>query len=317
MSEINVVVTCTKRKTRAVSSSLRFRAVKGRKFADRAEDWIGRLTTIEAPRLPARDLYAGDQWQIAKSLPGESSTGAVQLWVSSAGYGLVSADSPIKSYSATFSAKHPDSVHLRSNAERSSCLQEWWERLSRWKGPSRGAPRTLEALATRFPSAPLLVIASNVYLSAMENDLLKAACALRTPELLTIVSGGTDESGALSDFLVPCDARFQGMLGGALMSLNVRLARKILNESDRWPILRTVLQVRYRRLLERQPAIVSYDRQSMNDDEIKDLIREWLQCEPGMKHSPLLRRLRDSGLACEQKRFRALFREIEENSRDR
>jgi hypothetical protein len=315
---VNVLVTCTKRKTRLAPKALRFGSVTGRSIEGQAKKWIQRLATNKAETISAEDLYSGDQWQIAKSLPsvGESRGLRVQLWVCSAGYGLIPATAKVRPYSATFSSTHPDFVFRRKQQNGTAMLSAWWEQLMRWEGPCPGEPRSLTDLARAFPESPLLVVASTVYLKAMRRDVELALKRLATPELLTVVSGGTEELGGVSKQLLPCDARLQQILGGARMSLNVRVAKRILAGPEPWPFCHSKLARSFRRLLAKQPAIKTYDRVTMTDREVERFIRRHLSKNSEMRHSPLLRLLRDSGCACEQKRFHALFRRVEESSRD-
>src|SRR5439155_924306 len=76
--------------------------------------------------VPALDLYGGEHWQVARSLPAHGVEGGreVKLWVSSAGYGLVPAEAPLRPYAATFSSAQADSV-LRPGAPMSD-LTVWW-----------------------------------------------------------------------------------------------------------------------------------------------------------------------------------------------
>lgn len=313
---VNVLVTCTKRKTRPVPRSLRFGAVVGRTPEARIKDWIKRLSNQQFECVSAQDLYAGDQWQIAKSLPsvGEARGLRVQLWVCSAGYGLIPANAMVKPYSATFSSTHSDFVFRKRHAKTGLALSDWWEQLTTWEGPCPGMPRTVRALANQFPDSPLLIVASTVYLKALRLDVENALSSLSSPELLTVVSGGTDELGEISEHLLPCDARLQRVLGGARMSLNVRVAKRILARTPAWPFRHSSLVRTYQRLLAQQPAIKSYERQPITDKEVKRFIKMQIRANPKMRHSPMLRLLRDKGFACEQKRFRALFQAIDGNT---
>jgi hypothetical protein len=315
---VNVLVTCTKTKTRPVPKALRFGSVTGRSVEMRAKNWIQRLATHEAEAISAEDLYAGDQWQIAKSLPsvGEARGLRVQLWVSSAGYGLIPATANLRPYSATYSSTHPDFVFRRIDNHGLAMLPVWWEQLMNWEGPCPGEPRSLADLARAFPQCPLLIVASTVYLNAMRRDVELALKRLATPELLTIVSGGTEELGIVSKQLLPCDARLQQLLGGARMSLNVRVAKRILGGREPWPFRHSKLVNSFRRLLAKQPAIKTYDRVPMTDSEVERFIRRQLTKNSMLRHSPMLRLLRDSGFACEQKRFRAMYERVQENRRD-
>ena len=49
------------------------------------------------------------------------------------------------------------------------------------------------------------------------------------------------------------------------------------------------------------------ERKRLADDEVRRFIRERHAAEPNAGHTRLLKLLRESGHACEQSRFRALF----------
>src|SRR4051794_16593732 len=95
----------------AVPAALRLRRTPGTGPGQRAMRWIERIASAGTDAVPARELYAGEHWDIARNLPAAAS-GFVHpmLWVASAGWGLIPADAMIRPYSATFSARHLDSV---------------------------------------------------------------------------------------------------------------------------------------------------------------------------------------------------------------
>ncbi len=163
-----------------------------------------------------------------------------------------------------------------------------------------------------YPKRSLLVVASENYLAAIADDLRQGVASLADPDSLSIVCAGARSIDGLDRNLVPCDARLQAATGGALRSLNTRLANKILRES-RQPPTASSLSKRYRKLLSEQPPLNMYDRQPMSDDEVKKFIRQKLAIEPSLCHTPLLRMLRDNDNACEQKRFASLYTEVLES----
>jgi len=309
---VNVVVTCTKRKRHPVARTLQLRTVPGKTVTEVVENWVDRLETTESPTVSAEDLYAGDQWHIAKSLPelGLQRGLRVRLWVCSAGYGLIPASAPVRAYSATFSLNHPDSVlsRFRENGGRPGA--EWWNCLKCWSGPRTGEPRSFGDLARRYSRDPLLVVASPIYLKAVQGDLKSAMQSLRDPELLIVVSAGVGSFGSLSPWVLPCDARLQRVLGGALMSLNVRIARRILTRFTKWPLRCCELSRVFKILVDRQPPLVIQERRPRTDSQVRQFIGRHLRRNANIRHTPLLRLLRDQGLACEQKRFHRLFDEM-------
>ena len=140
-------------------------------------------------------------------------------------------------------------------------------------------------------------------------DLLEAAYALADPGQLLLISAGASGSG-LDRYRVPSDARLQYSTGGSRMSLNVRSAKAVIEASSEhaWDgaLIRQMLAAE----LKRQPDIARFERRQLTDDEVRSYVESELQANPSTARSVLLRRLRDSGQACEQKRFGRLYGEV-------
>jgi hypothetical protein len=312
-SSLTVLVTCTKRKTRDIPTRLMVRSLPAGTIEQRSEEWINRLSDFGRDRVPAVDLYSGDHWSVARSLPEVAAANGYKadLWVCSAGYGLVKLDAPINAYSATYSATHPDSVGRKVRGlSAHEALPAWWGLLSAWTGPDRGFPRSIRDLTAGRPRTPIWVVASETYLRAIAEDLRAALRCLADPDLLAIFSAGTDVISGLTEHLVPCDARFQSVVGGARRSLNVRLARKALLDLAEGAARVSALKARFSGQLAALPKTVRSVRMPMTDNAVRTYIRRETRRNPGVQHTPLLRRLRDSGYACEQRRFAQLFAEL-------
>ena len=296
---INLIVTCTKKKTRVVPESLHLRDLNTSSCDDRIKEWIGRLDQADEERETVRDLYSGDHWSVARSLHGlQRSNFKVRTWVASAGCGLLGIDEEVQPYSATFSKNHLDSV-----VKYDVAASEWWSQLTKQRGWS------VKALAEKEPHSLILLAASTTYLRAMRQDIVDAAEVLETKDHLSIVSAGTRTLDGLDGHLLPCDARMRSSVGGALRSLNARVAKKVLEGTNGLPLyshLKTWLQED----LDRQPDLVSFGRTPMENSEIREYVITAITENPGITHSRLLRQFRDDGNACEQGRFRDLFLEV-------
>lgn len=306
VAALNLVVTCTERKKSVPPAALQVRNLGSR---SRLATWISRLENEQVAPVRAFDLYAGDHWSVVRGLPKVACSRSIRIniWVCSAGYGLVPATARIKPYSATFSAHKADSVISTGHYTD----QAWWEGLASWRGPDRTAPRSLLELAKRFPKVPLMIAASERYLNAVDEDLRLACDALRTQELLVIFSAGAGNLRALNQNLVPAGAPLkQDVGGGSMHSLNVRLVRHAIETLSYRDLRASSLIDHFSTLLERAPEMPKHDRQPMDDNQVRAFIRSELQRNPKARHSPLLRQLRDSGRACEQKRFAELFQRV-------
>lgn len=311
MTRVNVVVTCTKRKTRPPAEGLRLQTVESGTPEERAAGWVSHLRSATGEAVPALDLYAGDHWAVVRELPGAGARGGheVRLWICSAGYGLIPASAEIHPYSATFSAGHPDAVHSPGPLGRSETHRRWWDAISAWEGPVPGAPRTLADLAAQEPGSPLLVVASPSYLDPLTKDLRAATGALRQPDSLLVLSGGAGPLQGLERQQVHFDARLQRRLGGAMMSLNVRLVREVL--AGGVPIRSDEVAAFVDALARDLPEFRYPERRRQSDEEVTAYIREELGRDGQVRWSPLHRKLREQlGLACEQKRFRSLYEAV-------
>jgi hypothetical protein len=149
----------------------------------------------------------------------------------------------------------------------------------------------------------MLVVLSGTYLRSCAHDVHGAAERLRRPEQLSIISSPATVPAELQQFMLPADARLQGLLGGSLQALNVRVAERILREADSFerPALAECLVT----LARGRTRLKASPRASMTDADLHDFITgRWAD---GCTHSGLLRQLRDAGFACEQRRFARLF----------
>jgi hypothetical protein len=240
--------------------------------------------------------------------------GRVRLWVCSAGYGLVHADAPLVPYSATFATNDPDSVRRFTSEDGADVSQTWWSELATWPGPRPGDPRSLSDLAASDPRSPLLVAASDVYLRAIEADLTVAAGRLRRSEALAVISAGGTANGPLREHLVPCDAKWQAAVGGALVSLNVRLAARAIRELPPADLTVDALGMRFAAWVEGVAPPERPVRSRLMDEAILRYIREGLATDPAASWSRLHRDLRDSGRACQAERFARLYRVVTEKA---
>lgn len=252
---------------------------------------------------PARDCYGGDAWTQVIAAE-KTSRDACQLWVISAGMGLISADFPIPNYSATFSANNPDSVGS-SHQERS----EWWNLVCDWRREISGVG-SITDLASANSNSVFLIALSSAYLALVKDDLLSAKLLLTSPENLIIISAGTRVMPEIGCSLLPIDARFENLVGGARATLNARMLRYLLENFD----LRKCGASRIAKSLNITATKLEksklFDRSRLNDIEIAAFIRKQSKKAKETSASSLLRILRDGGSACEQKRFHRIYKTV-------
>ena len=314
MRLINVLVTCTKQKTQEPHQQLCLGSVLAGSISERAARWIDRVENFAGEPISPQELYSGDHWAVSRGLAQSARSGlTVQVWVISAGYGLLSLDAPILPYSATFSSRHPDCVVLADSVDDPARSQkrDWWNALS--CGPwHRERPWSIAHLAAEYPDCPMLIAASANYLGAIQDDVRAALERLDSPGLLSIISAGSSPIDGLAENQLPVDARLQPVVGGVLRSINVRLLRHLIQDQATGSMKNSALAKVCVRLLANAPQRTRVEREPISDSELRSFVTAAIRERSVVSQTRLLRELRDQGRACEQTRFRNLFREVQE-----
>lgn len=283
-----------------VPEALRFRNIRATGPEAASQAWIHALSDSTVSPVSAWNLYKGDHWHVVRDLARLARP--VRVWVCSAGYGLVEAGSLLKPYAATFSVGHADSI-----SSEPEVLQAWWDALSRWRPCGIEGPRSFKDAFAQYRDDRWLVVLSAPYLRAVKADLSSAVGVFGSEGQMSIVSSSPTGLNGLADSHLPVDERFQTLLSGAKMSLNVRVARWVLSEAS--DLGHHTLLEMFAKTLDQLERPDRPDRKPLTDLEVKEFIRPLLTTVLKPSASALLRRLRGQGMACEQSRFSRLFAE--------
>jgi hypothetical protein len=265
--------------------------------------WWRSAIEKQVPTITARECYAGDAWTQAIAAE-KVSPSRNRLWIISAGLGLLSADEAISNYSATFVNNEPDSV-----ASDISGKADWWNLLVEWRRKSTGIG-CITDLASENPKSVLIVAVSSSYFSVIKDDLISARKALDSPDQLLVISAGTRPIKSLGASLLPIDARFENLVGGARATLNARMLRHIVEENRHRRIRAPKISEYLSGVATTLDSPRSFQRRPLGDNQVAAFIRKQSRLIPRFSASALLRMLRDQGLACEQKRFHRIYKTI-------
>jgi hypothetical protein len=304
----HIILSCTNRKRKDASpDNQRLRDVPLAPPATRAAAWIETVSGA-SNWGSARDLYLGEYWQAGLELAAASARRVdTEVYVVSAGLGLVHSDARVPGYAATFTQGHPDSVLLGQGESTSAVRREWWSALADWPGPGdRREPRRLAELAAT-PGAQILVCAGPDYIDATADDLRAAHKILGDDRLVVVASGDAPEG--LAEAWVQCPGQLRMRFGGSMSSTGVRVARAMLDQLDPQESLgpRQAREFIKTFLRDTEP-LPRFDRDRLSDDDVLTWIRTDAQAHPGTTNkTAALRRLRDERRACEQTRFGHLY----------
>lgn len=312
VSTVHVIVTCSNRKHGNVPASLRLQNVRGSSVKVRAKRWLNNLASFDGIKRSACETYKGNHWAVARSIPDKSNANCkVKLWVCSAGYGLIPASAEIHPYGATFTPGHSDSIaSSASRAKVQEELSDWWSNITE-ASPIEIQNTRISSLVRENPKDGFLISLSEYYLIATTGDILEAS---QLSERVAVLATSTQPE--LKHCTIEVDSRFQQLLGGSKVSFGARLARKAVSYLSEAPFFSfKFLENAFAYDLSKCTAVKPPNRAPMSDEAVKKFVEKQFRLSEGEappSKTRLLRRLRELGKACEQKRFGRLYSQIRE-----
>lgn len=280
-------------------------AVGGADLSNRFQNWVRSIQNCKAPLCCPLSLYSGGSWTAVRKIIEASPD--IRPWVVSAGHGLISVDNPVCPYGATFAAGEADSI-LAGKSD-SKALREWWHLLCEWRKKLGAEISSITEIALRYPNEPIVAALSADYLKATLDDLLQARNALADPDLLILISAGTKPKGPLANNQVPADARFEHLFGKSRLVLNNKIAALVLRDFKPEQLRARKVSEHLEKMIRDLPPSSYPYRTRGTDAEVRRFLEAKLSTIGNPSYTALLKEYRSLGRACEQRRFRELFRE--------
>lgn len=297
-----ILTACTQRKRVTHNPLLCARDLPAGKLSEVVKAWAGRLSQAKVTR-PAKDLYCGRSFFEAVKA---TQNIRADLYVVSAGLGLVQGNDEVPSYNLTVSKGTADCVMSKLDGGYSEA--DWWAALGGSKALLHVIKQASPVVVIGLPSPYLRMIAPTLAL------LSDGLCSK-----LRIVGGRDvpDLDPCLDRFRLPYDDRLDGPespLPGTKSDFASRAARHFAEEilvkapAASIDIHRNLAEVS----MSTWTRPVTKTGVRVSDADLKSIVRDhWSRA--GGRSTKLLRILRDElNVACEQKRFAKLAAEIRE-----
>ncbi len=254
-----------------------------------------------------------DSWGIVNN-----KTPGAQLWVLSAGHGLINGNDSVVPYDITFqeSRNNVPSILNKVNYQtspdaRKKILQGWWAQLIK---NSNRKPRSLKELFSNFSKKDYaLVVLGKDYLDAVFQDLKEGIAASVQAENVAVICNNVNDPlvKQLQRNWLYADSCFVNLPHCNATFVNGRIAHRLLdhmfNEEGglQWWSIDSFNDYLIN-LSKGLPDFVRHERVPGSDNEIKKYIKlELLQNK--IPFSRLLMQYRDEGRACEYSRFKGLY----------
>ena len=260
-------------------------------------------------KIPAKDLYSGRGFSEIRKI---TQSTQIDLWIISAGLGLISGEKDSISYNLTISPSSIDSIQNKLSPNSTFCPKQWWHGLNQ---ELYGTSRPINELIKNNRDTIFVISLSQAYVKLIYSDLFSLEkndrsrvrlLGLNTPKQLPV---------KFRDLWMPYDDRFDGPdspIPGTRSDFPQRITRHFIENIFRENITAGPKEQakRVSEFLETMRPLVKIKRPSITDDQIKEIIiARWDEAKGS--GTRMLRILRDKELvACEQGRFATLFRQI-------
>jgi hypothetical protein len=316
--KLHILSTCTNIKSQTVPDICSIEMFDGMEIAQACRNWKANLTLSGLPKVPAQSLYVGSHWKetLASVKVAQVQGFTPDLFILSAGWGLVHQAQLITPYAATFANSGGDSIHRLNWPSELSTKERcrlWWESIN---DQFYSMKRPLSERFSDEVDSLFLVILSKDYYQAIEQELLEMVS--KGHEILILSAGlFTQRKIAhpqLKNNILPFNDKFKQMdpyLNKTNVSLNARLANWLLGTyADAVKMgVKTTVEI----LLDIEaslPSMVRKDVVKMTDEEVLGFIAENFVPQVSTA-TQLLTILREQNKSCEQKRFGGLFKQYQ------
>jgi hypothetical protein len=299
---LNIVVNCTNRKAIEPVEGLLLRNLRFQDMASAHKLWAGNIDESKS-LLPALDMYQGEYWSVVKGI---SANKGVRVFVLSAGLGIFEVNKLIPSYGATFTHGCADSIaEIDKSLNPFETCRRWFVMRSNHLRDTYGGIDYLKV----FGNYPTIFCLGKSYMQIIADDLSEFDLAIKEKIILM----GSKPNGANGLNVIDTPGKLRLTLGGTLSTVSVRTLRDLLSVVDTSASPNSIFKSMrdYSTEINRMTAdLPKYNRAQLNDFEVTAFITSELSANNTCSSATLLRKLRDSGFACEQNRFKKIFNDF-------
>ncbi|MGA7588449.1 MAG: hypothetical protein WCB03_20820 [Rouxiella badensis] len=313
MSHINLITTCTNGKHSNSCNSLNLGDYSAGKTSASVliHSWCNALKEAleKSAFISVEDLYKGGHWATAKKI---KNIYPIDLWVLSAGFGLLNNKDKIVPYQATFATGYTESIPLYSNDyPAKSFHRTWWKEITERSPLKSNHATSITMLMKEKPWEYFIICGSPDYINAIELDIINGLEYLKSPRKQLLIITSKKINNRLGDYLLKSDIRMAEFLKCNMLMLNISLAKYFISHfndgsKEDFSIVAHEISNQLNTLPERK-VIKGIKR---NPEEVEKYILVLLQQQPEISATKALRSFRDSGNSFEEKRFRMLFQSV-------
>lgn len=315
MSEIRLITTCTNGKNSEVNNILDLSQYYSGQTSAKIliNSWCNAINEALATSKTtcAENLYKGGHWSTARAILKQH---PVDLWILSAGLGLLHYKDQVVPYKATFAVGYKESIPLYSQEYvGKSFHRTWWKEITNKSFFKFRHPTSIKELMENNNKDFFIICGSPDYINAIELDVINGLGYLVDAKKQLLIITSSKISDRLTGYLFKTNKNMAQWLGCNMLMLNISMAKYIIKEFTSKTLDNlSELSLRLTDELKKLPEREVKKGIRRNPDEVRSFILELIRQNPGLSATNALREFRDSGNSFEEKRFRAEFKALME-----
>lgn len=261
--KIQVIVTCAANKTVDVPEELQFGKLPTLPVTESVNEWINRLKFTDVDLIKMIDLYKGGYWNIVKDINQHPKVDNV--WVLSAGYGIVNANQSVKPYAIALKDNSYDSIKLNTKGQNKQSYSQWWDIITAKRKVS------IIDIYNQNPDDIFIVYASFEYMKAIKNDFINI---VDKPNVL-IISPDT-KIKEFTPHILNTNLRLRSFLGGNKMTVSPLTVKHLIENIDKIGYTKDKVNTYFEDIISKQPELPTMNpvRKKLNDEDFIKLLLE-------------------------------------------
>lgn len=298
---INIISACTNSKKHIPIEALKIETFNPDMSLDNViQIWNNTINKKAGPVFKAKELYKGGAWQASLDTNTTLSTKyKTDLYVASAGYGLIHAETEICSYDSTFSSSTINSITKFVKGSSKTANIKWWNAINSFPISS-------------FPEESyFFIVLPRNYLFATQ-DMIKNLIDKFNKNVFIFVANKHSVPSCMEQNIIKFDSRFNNFKTGILSNMLQRAVLWISNEivENNLSLSHSELQNHIEQEMQKHKSFVMPIREKLTEKEIREKIKNMILNDHIPSATKGLKLFRSNGYACEQKRFGQLFKEV-------
>lgn len=301
---INIISSCTNNKKQPSNHSLNIESFDtDMKLNDMIKIWNKNISDKKNSTYKANKLYKGGSWKATKKTHEILSTiFKTNLYITSAGHGLIHEETNICSYNSTFAPSTANSISKFINESNKKANTIWWNSINKFD------------FKIFTSDSIFFIILPHDYLLAVE-ETIYTLIKDYNENVFIFTANKHSIPSFMQKNIIKFDSRFNNFQSGVISNMLQRAVLWLANEIviKNIKISHNALQNHIESEMQQYDNFTMPIRVKLSEEEIIEKIKNMILNDHITSASKGLKVFRNNGYACEQNRFGKLFNKVKGN----